>query len=57
MSDELIYTLASGDTVWRDSSGTIMLKVREPFGDPLELAEHEALELAEALVRLAKETG
>jgi hypothetical protein len=58
MSDELIFKLASGDiTVWRDSSGAIMLKVREPFGDPLELAEHEALELAEVLVRLAKETG
>jgi len=58
MSDELIYKLASGDiTVWRDNSGAIMLKVREPFGDPLELAEHEALELAEVLVRLAKETG
>jgi len=33
----------------------IMLKVREPFGDPIELGEAEALELVELLVRLAKE--
>lgn len=58
MSDEPIFTLASGGiTVWSDGSGAIMLKVTEPFGDPIELAEHEALELAEVLVRLAKETG
>jgi hypothetical protein len=32
-----------------------MLKVREAHNDPVELAEHEALEVAAVLVRLAEE--
>jgi hypothetical protein len=32
-----------------------MLKVREAFGDPIELGEQDALELGELLVRLAKD--
>jgi hypothetical protein len=32
-----------------------MLKVREPFGDPVELSEEEALELSAVLARLAEE--
>jgi hypothetical protein len=31
-----------------------MLKVREPFGDPVELGEEDALELGALLVRLAE---
>jgi hypothetical protein len=31
-----------------------MLKTREPHGDPVELGEEEALELAQALLRLVE---
>jgi hypothetical protein len=56
MSKSNVYELASGDiVVWAENSGAIMLKVREPFGDPVELGEEEALELGELLIRLAKE--
>jgi hypothetical protein len=55
MSTSAIYELAGGDiTVWAEESGAIMLKVREPFGDPVELGEEDALELGALLVRLAK---
>jgi hypothetical protein len=58
METNPIYEIAGGDvTLWLDDCGSIMLKVREPFGDPLELNEHEALELAELLTRLAKQAG
>lgn len=54
MNTNSIYELSGGDiTVWVDN-GVIMLKVREPFGDPVELNEHEALELADLLARLAR---
>ncbi|MBS0422789.1 MAG: hypothetical protein JSR66_34095 [Proteobacteria bacterium] len=56
MSKSTIYDLASGErVVWAKESGAIMLKTREPFGDPVELGEEEALELGELLVRLAQE--
>ena len=56
MSKDTVHELAGGDiTVWFDESGAIMLKVREPFGDPVELGEEEALELGELLIRLAKD--
>ena len=56
MSNSTVYELASGDiSVWAEEAGAIMLKVREPFGDPVELGEEEALELDELLVRLAKD--
>jgi hypothetical protein len=56
MSKSNVYELAGGDiVVWAENSGAIMLKVREPFGDPVELGEEEALELGELLIRLAKE--
>ena len=55
MSTRPIYDIADGDiTVWQEESGVIMLKVREPFGDPVELGEADALELGALLVRLAK---
>jgi hypothetical protein len=49
--------------VWAEESGAIILKVRQPFGDTVELGEAEALELGEAealelgelLVRLAQD--
>jgi hypothetical protein len=50
-----VYRLAGGDiVVWRDAGGVIFLKVEEKYRDPVELAEHEALELGELLVRLAR---
>ncbi len=56
MSNSTLYELARSDiAVWAKESGAILLKVREPFGDPVELGEEQALELGELLVRRAKE--
>lgn len=56
MSTNQVYELAGGDvTVWAEESGAIMLKVREPFGDPIELGEEDALELGALLLRLARD--
>jgi hypothetical protein len=56
MNTRPIYEIAGGDiTVWAEESGAIMLKVREPFGDPVELGEEDALELGALLVRLASD--
>ncbi len=50
--------LAGGDIVlWAEAGGPIMLKTREPHGDPVELNEHQAEELASQLLKLAKEIG
>ena len=55
MSTNTTYKLAGGDiTVWVDN-GVIMMKISQPFGDPVELNQHEAHELAELLVRLAED--
>jgi hypothetical protein len=55
MSTDTTYELAGGEiSVWVDD-GVIMLKVREPFGDPIELSQHEAHELGALLVRLAED--
>ena len=55
MSTNPLYELASGVVaIWVTESGSIMLKVHEPSGDPIELAEHEALELAGLLVGLVR---
>jgi hypothetical protein len=51
-----IHELAGGDLlVWQEESGAICLKAQEKYGDPVELGEEEALELAELLTRLVKE--
>ncbi|MBS0416306.1 MAG: hypothetical protein JSR66_01245 [Proteobacteria bacterium] len=56
MSQPAIYELAGGErVVWAEGSGAIVLKVREPCGDPVELGAAEALEVGGLLVRLAKE--
>jgi hypothetical protein len=48
--------LAGGDIVlWSEPGGPIMLKTCEPYGDPVELNEHQAEELAEALLKMAKD--
>jgi len=50
-----VFRLFGGDEVivWAETGGPIMLKVVEPSGDPVELNEHQALELADVLRRLA----
>lgn len=51
-----VYELASGEIdVWVDPGGAICLKIRTEFNDPIELAEHEALALAELLTKLVME--
>ena len=50
-----IEVFASGEVmIWLDPSGVICLKTVNPHNDPVELAEHEALEIAEALTRLVR---
>jgi hypothetical protein len=50
------YFKLAGDQVslWLDPTGGICIQLHEPFNDPVELAEHEALELAEVLTRLVQ---
>ena len=51
-----IYEVASGEVVvWLEPGGPICLKLCNKFNDPVELAEHEALDLANLLIRLVKE--
>jgi hypothetical protein len=51
-----VYELAGGEIdVWVDPGGAICIKTRNQFNDPIELAEHEALALADLLTKLVKE--
>jgi hypothetical protein len=51
-----IHKIASGEiVVWINEGGAISIKTREPRNDPVELAEHEAVQLAELLYRLVRE--
>jgi hypothetical protein len=48
-----MFELAGGEiTLWAEEGGPIMLKVTEKYGDPVELAEHEAQELIDRLKQL-----
>ena len=50
-----VEEFAGGEvSVWLDPAGGICLKVFNSNNDPIELAEHEALEIAEALTRLVQ---
>ena len=50
-----VEKFASGEVqIWLDPTGGICLKVLDSHNDPVELAEHEALEIAEALIRLVQ---
>lgn len=50
-----IEVFASGEVmIWLDPSGAICLKTVNPHNDPVELAEHEAMEIVEALTRLLR---
>ncbi len=51
-----VEEFAGGEVVlWLDPAGIICLKTRSKFNDPVELAEHEALALAESLIRLVRQ--
>ena len=53
--DDQVFNIAGGQIlVWLDDSGSVCIKTAEPHDDPVELAEHEALELASLLTRLAE---
>ncbi len=48
-----VFKLSDGEiAIWED--GGIHIKAVTSQGDPVELSETEALELADALIRLAK---
>jgi hypothetical protein len=56
METSLTYEIAGGSVaLWLDEAGAIKLKLREPLGDAVQLAEHEALGLAALLMRLTME--
>ena len=50
-----VHEAAGGEiALWLDA-GVVCLKAMNPHGDPVELNEHEAAELAALLLRLARE--
>ncbi len=50
-----IEVFASGEVmIWLEPGGPICLRTLSQNNDPVELAEHEALEIAEALARLVR---
>ena len=50
-----ISTIADHVEVWIDQGGSIHIKTSEPHGDPGELSEEDALELAAILTRVVEE--
>ena len=55
MANGPMYTVADHVTLWVADGGSIHIKIRDPYGDPVELAEHEAEELVEVLNKLIAE--
>jgi hypothetical protein len=55
MGNRPMYTIADHVTLWIADSGSIHIKTRDPYGDPVELNEHEADELIEVLNKLIAE--
>ena len=50
-----VYTIADHVTLWiAADGGSIHIKTREPYGDPVELTEEDARALADVLIRLAE---
>jgi hypothetical protein len=50
----VVYKLSNGDVaVWHDGS-SICIKTRSGYGDPVEIADDEAEELAAILLRLTR---
>ncbi len=55
-SKPVLHEVAGGAIcVWVDDGGGICIKNRDPHGDPVELAEHEALALANLLIQLVND--
>ena len=54
-NDTTIYTVGGYVNLWIADGGSIHIKTREPHGDPVELGEEEALELAAILTKLVEE--
>jgi hypothetical protein len=52
-----IFTVADDVTLWIADGGSIHIKTREPHGDPVELTEENAIELAAILLKLVDELG
>ena len=56
IEDDAVHHMAGGDIdVWLDPGGAICLQKR--ISDPVELAEHEAVALAELVLQLAGRTS
>ncbi len=53
-----VHKLSGGDVlVWLDPDGGICIKTVEPHGDPVELSDQDALELARLLTQLVQESS
>jgi hypothetical protein len=50
-----VFTVADDLTLWIADGGSIHIKTRAPLGDPVELSEEAALELAAILIGLVEE--
>ena len=50
-----VFTVADDVAVWIADGGSIHIKTSDPHGDPVELTEEDALELAAILTRLAND--
>lgn len=51
-----VFTIASGNAYcWVEQGSSVMLKAVTGYGDPVELSSEEAIELANALLKAAKE--
>lgn len=56
IGETTVHKRAGGDVVvWVDDGGAVCIKTKDKFNDPVELAEHEALDLANLLLRLVEE--
>jgi hypothetical protein len=53
--DDQLYTVADHVTLWIADGGAVHIKTREPHGDPVELSDEDALELAAILTKLVQE--
>ncbi len=56
--DVVVHRLSGGEVlVWLDPDGGVCIKTVEPHGDPVELSDRDALDLARLLTRLAEESS
>ena len=50
-----LFSIADDVSVWIADGGSIHIKTNKPHGDPVELTEEDAVELAAILTRLVQE--